>query len=734
MNQQPLPEDNSKVDNLTRNRSPSKASVQAQSMNPSPEISQPPSHAHTRPLQIRKPSNQLRVAQSHQQLNSQNTSQDVSSTPVYPPRRSSIRKFPESDASSPTRPHLRQHTDAHSAYRFTISDDGDLLPDTSIDASTPSMTTSQSTRSGSSSNHRHLPSASSSIIGNFIPVSTNKMDIQHASQSSGRRPSIDEHGRQRSPSRIPRPTNPYEFEPDTPYAVRGERQTQFSDFIEHHSNNPYNHYNSSPRMQHGHVKNARSEENGPYRARDDEYLLPPKPSYATLQRSESSPSLVQARFEALSRLEATGDNTPRGKATSPDIFDCYAEDIGHSSLPYRGRSPSPSRPSRNYTQVNTSPTYYQTSQSYAGRSRSRSPVRRETHESNESAQCPSVHGRHSGKTQTSTLDDVAERDEHREYDKVRKVPAESPASFASPKKRSRSPMKKMFGENGWLGRSPDEIQDVKLQVKKAAALQKDKPTMMGKFMNKLGEFAEKADLSPGRVGRSGNDKHPKISILSVSLGPPEQARLLMEVELMIVHTANTFLMNQFSQGRMAVDSIKKTVDHWKARGRHVVIEFQYDQATQRDLVAANQHNFRFYGERAGNDVRINSMFYNWKQVASMMAIRTFCDADTVILKLLFDVEQILELLGGAEAIMLRLQQIRATSNEMMRLARQRKRAQSNPHEAPGGATPGRAATWLSQSSKTASSRGPSVDADPYGGMKLVPDTYTEGGQFNSHAG
>lgn len=242
--------------------------------------------------------------------------------------------------------------------------------------------------------------------------------------------------------------------------------------------------------------------------------------------------------------------------------------------------------------------------------------------------------------------------------------------------------------------------------------------------------AEKADLSPGRAARC-NDRHPKISILSVSLGPPEQARLLMEVELMLVHTANTFLMNQFSQGRMAVDSIKKTVDAWKAKGRHVVIEFQYDQATQRDLVAANQHNFRFYGERAGNDVRINSMLYNWKQVASAMAIRTFCDADTVILKLLFDVEQILELLGGAEAIMLRLQQIRATANEMMRLARQRKRAQTNPQgpqDAAGSATPGRAATWLSQSShNTASSRGPSIDADPYGGMKLVPESYNEAG-------
>lgn len=228
--------------------------------------------------------------------------------------------------------------------------------------------------------------------------------------------------------------------------------------------------------------------------------------------------------------------------------------------------------------------------------------------------------------------------------------------------------------------------------------------------------AEKADMSPSRNGRS-NDKHPKISVLSVSLGPPEQARLLMEVELMIVHTASSFLMNQFSQGRINVDSIKKTVDGWKGKGRHMVIEFMYDQMTQRDLVAANQHNLRFFGERAGNSTRVNSMLYNWRQVASTMAIRTFCDADTVILKLLFDVEQVLELLGGAEAIMLRLQQIRAGANEMMRLARQRKETQLN------GQTGSRGNTWVSQSSNSTNSRGPSVDE--YGGMKLIPDSDKE---------
>lgn len=183
---------------------------------------------------------------------------------------------------------------------------------------------------------------------------------------------------------------------------------------------------------------------------------------------------------------------------------------------------------------------------------------------------------------------------------------------------------------------------------------------------------------------------------------------------MLVHTANTFLMNQFSQGRIAIDSIKKTVDTWKARGRPVVIEFMYDQATQRDLVAVNQHNLRFYGETAGDSVRINAMLYNWRQVASLMAIRTFCDADTVILKLLFDIEQILELLGAREPILLRLQQIRASATEIMRVARQKAQTDTG-HREP---------TWNSQSSTESSSRSQSID-DPYGGLKLVPEFYME---------
>jgi hypothetical protein len=214
--------------------------------------------------------------------------------------------------------------------------------------------------------------------------------------------------------------------------------------------------------------------------------------------------------------------------------------------------------------------------------------------------------------------------------------------------------------------------------------------------------AEKADLIP--AFKSDNDKPPKLSILSVSLSPPEQARIYMEVELMLVHTANNFLMTQFSQGRISMDSI----------------EFMYDQATQRELVAANHHNFRFHGDTTCNDVRISSMLYNWKQVANVMAVRTFCNADTILLKLLFDIEQILELLGAGEPMMVRLQQIRAAASENMRIASHNR----DVKETVQSFSRGRNVAWNARSSAGSTTETQALD-DPYGGLKLVPDSYAE---------
>jgi hypothetical protein len=46
----------------------------------------------------------------------------------------------------------------------------------------------------------------------------------------------------------------------------------------------------------------------------------------------------------------------------------------------------------------------------------------------------------------------------------------------------------MFGENGWLGRSPDELQTTKLSSKKSSPGRKEKSSVMGKIRNKIEEF------------------------------------------------------------------------------------------------------------------------------------------------------------------------------------------------------------------------------------------------------
>jgi hypothetical protein len=63
-----------------------------------------------------------------------------------------------------------------------------------------------------------------------------------------------------------------------------------------------------------------------------------------------------------------------------------------------------------------------------------------------------------------------------------------------PKNRSRSPMKKMFGQGGWLGESPDEVLEHNLRPKKfnarsnATSPNRKKTTMIGKIKNKLEEI------------------------------------------------------------------------------------------------------------------------------------------------------------------------------------------------------------------------------------------------------
>ncbi|TQS37568.1 hypothetical protein Golomagni_01952 [Golovinomyces magnicellulatus] len=421
-------------------------------------------------------------------------------------------------------------------------------------------------------------------------------------------------------------TNPFEFEPEPP---------SNPDPTERKSSNIPSQYLSQVSKSTSEIKADSTYENC------SPVYPPPGQNLYPVLRSESSPNIPSQGFLRNEYKRSSFEN----------LNNCMGNEIKSSNLRESLTSLPPIKNCQNEKSESLS---FFSPYNYSSRSTSRSEspnlIMKEKISSmsrNSKPQLP--------RSPTITLEDVLELNESNYRTQSTKL------------KRSRSTTKKMFGEKGWLGISPDEaLKSGKLESERYSRL-REKTSMIERLRNKLGELAEKADLNSIPSSRMQREsRQGKISILSVSLGPAEQAGIFMEVELMTAYTANSFLMSNFSQGRMSIDSIKRTVDSWRSKGRPVVIEFMYDQTTQHDLIALNHDNLRFHGRHAKDNLRINSMLYNWKKAAGIMAVRTFCNADSIILKMLFDIEQVLEFLGASDPIIFRLQQIRDSTLGMIK--------------------------------------------------------------------
>jgi len=151
-----------------------------------------------------------------------------------------------------------------------------------------------------------------------------------------------------------------------------------------------------------------------------------------------------------------------------------------------------------------------------------------------------------------------------------------------------------------------------------------------------------------------------------------QAKLYSEIELMICATANQYLNVQQQEGRMTVDSLTKVTQTWTSKNRPQVIEFMFDQATQRDLVLYNIKTFHFYGPLAENIISMNSMMQSWKTLAKEMSVRTFCTPDAVIRKHMHDTYRILEMLGAPLVTFLAFQEIQIKVLKVMREEQKKK--------------------------------------------------------------
>ncbi|KAI9744919.1 MAG: hypothetical protein M1818_001845 [Claussenomyces sp. TS43310] len=455
----------------------------------------------------------------------------------------------------------------------------------------PQLQASQNTTTKFCSQHRG-PGAPSGIMGNFV-----LLESPQASSKNKIRPNV---GFKPEPSSSAgqyyceiSKSNPFEFESETPM-LSNSRSTGTSNLITSRSSRDTILFGLSPKNR-THLKNSLSEGN-------------------VLDGSEERGT---TRFDYSKYTLSKSDSSPNFSPHKPNQ--------------------RPFSPEREDWDEYENPSYHAGNEDAQGLFRS------------------SARARGLSRSPNKQIDEVPEKEEVDSHNGIRGR-SETIADSSPPterRHRTRSPMKKMFGEKGWLGTTTD------LNEHKAKKL-----GMMAAIKTRIGELA-KADMSPIKRTFMPPDKEVEVPRFPISLHPPQQGKLYMDLELLICETANRFLLDQYSAERLSAESVRKVNEFWRSKNRPGVVEFRYDQATQRDLVVANQHNFLFHGPAVGNSQRINAVLWTWKENAREMAVRTFCYADSVIAKQLNDTYNLLELLGADHMSLFTLQGINLTYHKQV---------------------------------------------------------------------
>jgi hypothetical protein len=259
------------------------------------------------------------------------------------------------------------------------------------------------------------------------------------------------------------------------------------------------------------------------------------------------------------------------------------------------------------------------------------------------------------------------------------------------RERSRSPFKRLLG----MGKSSG-LKDIAGEPQARAREEetdKSKRTGLKVWGDKFKHAGPKeAGITPP----------PLASIPSVSLNPPYQAKVYSEMELMICVTANEYLISEYAAGRISAESIAKVSTNWSNKNRPQVIEFQYDQATQRDLILHNLTTLKFHGESADSPLVLNATLDGWKAMAKEMNVRTFCALDSAVRKHMHNAYKILDMLGVPFATYLAFQELRwktlAIINDAAKKIEEKRREERQKE------IEGRAETYARKNSKEAASQ------------------------------
>jgi hypothetical protein len=145
--------------------------------------------------------------------------------------------------------------------------------------------------------------------------------------------------------------------------------------------------------------------------------------------------------------------------------------------------------------------------------------------------------------------------------------------------------------------------------------------------------------------------------MAVSLDSREQSLLYCELEFHLTNALNEFIISELDRGHLDPDKLKKIADAWHQFGRPRVVGFRYDLETQLELVSLHIDEFVFYGRRQGNPTEIVGLLQAMKTNARAIAVRTFCQPDSVIAKQLVDAQSLFNLINAGEIQQLALAEI-----------------------------------------------------------------------------
>ncbi|KAL4962548.1 uncharacterized protein BDV14DRAFT_202702 [Aspergillus stella-maris] len=130
-------------------------------------------------------------------------------------------------------------------------------------------------------------------------------------------------------------------------------------------------------------------------------------------------------------------------------------------------------------------------------------------------------------------------------------------------------------------------------------------------------------------------------------------------------------MEEYAGGRISKESIRKVNNFWGSKNRPEVVEFQYDQAAQRQLILPDIRILHLNGGSSINSVTLHSNIHNWKAVVKEMSVRTFCAPDSAIRKHMHDIQKLLDMLVAPIAAFLAFEELQMRTLFLMKEQRAR---------------------------------------------------------------